>query len=197
MAVLANYPDSLYDTCSDDSFEDQVSAWGGSASRMRTQGKLIFFCGKMASGKSTLARKLADQHDAILLIQDELLPALFPGEITSIPAFVTCYSRLKTALAPCICALLSRGICVVLDFAANTKSQRAWFRELIEQAGIEHELHVVEASDELCKAQLASRSKSLPPGTPWTTESEFEAITAYFQPPSAEEKFNVIRHERA
>ena len=71
-----------------------------------------------------------------------------------------------------------------------------WFRELIEQANVEHELHFVDASDALCKGQLADQ-KSLPAAAPWTTEAEFAAITAYFQPPSEDEHFNVVRHERA
>jgi hypothetical protein len=49
----------------------------------------------------------------------------------------------------------------------------------------------------LCKSQLADRSKSLPAGAPWNTEAEFAAIAAYFQPPSEDEHFNVVRHERA
>jgi hypothetical protein len=58
-------------------------------------------------------------------------------------------------------------------------------------------LHFVDASDALCKRQLKGRSENLPPGTPWTTDTEFEAITVYFQPPSGDEGFNVVRHERA
>jgi predicted kinase len=164
---------------------------------MNTFAKLIFLCGKMAAGKSTLARDLAKRENAILLVQDEFLETLFPGEITDLPGFVRCSSRLKSALAPQVCALLSRGVSVVLDFPGNTKAQRVWFRELIARANVEHELHFVDASDALCKGQLANRSKSLPAGAPWTTEAEFAAITAYFQPPSKEEHFNVVRHERA
>ena len=67
---------------------------------MSTTAKLIFLCGKMAAGKSTLARELARRHDAVLLVQDELLDALYPGEITDVPGFVTCSSRLQQALAP-------------------------------------------------------------------------------------------------
>jgi predicted kinase len=162
---------------------------------MNTSAKLIFLCGKMAAGKSTLARDLAERENAILLVQDEFLNALFPGEITDIPGFVKCYSRLRSALGPHVCALLSRGISVVLDFAGNTQAQRVWFRELIERANVE-ELHFVDASDAVCKGQLADRSKSLPASSPWTTEAEFVAITAYFQPPSEDEHFNVVRHER-
>ena len=163
---------------------------------MSTSAKLIFLCGKMAAGKSTLARDLAERENAILLVQDEFLEKLFPGEITDIPGFVKCSSRLNNALAPHICALLSKGISVVLDFPANTKTQRAWFHGICERANVAHELHFVDAPDTLCKSQLKNRSKHLPPGSPWTTETEFEAVTAYFQPPSEDEKFNVIRHER-
>jgi predicted kinase len=161
-----------------------------------TSAKLIFVCAKMAAGKSTLARDLADRENAVLLVQDDFLDALFPGEITDIQAFVECYSRLKNALTPHICALLSKGISVVLDFAAATKAQRVWFRELIESTNVAHELHFVDASDALCKGQLRDRSKGLPAGTPWTTDADFEAINAYFQPPTEDERFNIVRHER-
>ena len=163
---------------------------------MSSSAKLIFFCGKMAAGKSTLARDLAARENAVLFVQDDFLNTLFPSEITDIPAFVDRYTRLKNALTPHICALLSKGIPVVLDFAAATRAQRAWFRELIERTNVAHELHFVEASDALCKTQLRNRSKALPASTPWTTDADFEAINAYFQAPSQDEKFNVVRHER-
>jgi predicted kinase len=151
----------------------------------------------MAAGKSTLAKDLARREDAVLLVQDEFLDHLFPGEITDIPGYVRCSSRLNNALGPHICALLSKGISVVLDFPGNTKAQRAWFRELFERANAGHELHFVDASDALCKSQLKERSQHLPAGTPWTTDTGFEAITAFFQPPSEDEGFNIVRHERA
>ena len=158
--------------------------------------KLMFLCGKMAAGKSTLARDLAQRSEAILLVQDELLEGLFHGEIADVADFLDRSSRLRNALAPHICAVLSKGISIVLDFPGNTRAQRAWFRQIFERANATHELHFVDASDPLCKRQLKDRTRHLPPGTPWTTDAEFEAITAYFQPPSDDEGFNVVRHER-
>jgi len=164
---------------------------------MNSDAKLMFLCGKMAAGKSTLARELAEREDAILLVQDDFLENLWPGEITDISKFIDRSARLKNALARHICALLSKGVSVVLDFPGNTKAQRAWFRELFERANVEHELHFVDASDDRCKRQLKDRSRNLPPGTAWTTDAEFEAVTVYFQPPSEEEDFIVVRHECA
>jgi predicted kinase len=164
---------------------------------MNRKGKLIFLCGKMAAGKSTLSKELAQREGAVLLVLDDFLERLFPGQIVDIASFVTYSTRIRNALAPHVCSLLSMGIPVVLDFPGNTKKQRSWFRQLCQQSGAEHELHFIEASDELCKRQLRKRSKELPPGTRWTTDAEFDAITAYFEPPSPDEDFNVVHHERA
>lgn len=163
---------------------------------MNTSATLIFLCGKMAAGKSTLARELAEHHTAILLVQDEFLEHLFPGEITDMTGFFDRSLRLRNAITPHICAVLSKGISVVLDFPGNTRAQRAWFREIFELAHVGHELHFIDAPDAVCKRQLRERSRPLPPGTPWTTDAEFEAVTVYFQPPSEDEGFNVVRHER-
>lgn len=156
----------------------------------------MFMCGKMAAGKSTLARDLAERHDAVLIVQDEWLGTLFPGEIVDLRAFFDRSMRLRNALAAHICVVLSKGLSVVLDFPANTREQRAWFREILAHADVDHELHFIDAPDALCKRQLAHRSKDMPAGTRWTTDAEFDAVTAYFQPPSDEEHFNVVRHER-
>ena len=153
---------------------------------------LLFLCGKMAAGKSTLARELARAHKAVLLEEDHFLDALFPGEIHAIADYVTYSVRLRHALTEPIVSLLRNGMSVVLDFPANTPNQRQWFRQLIDRAETAHELHYLDVPDEVCKAQLKERSRSLPPGSPFTTEAEFEAVTKYFQPPSAEEGFNVV-----
>jgi hypothetical protein len=56
---------------------------------MSSAAKLIFLCGKMTAGTSELARHLAERVRTVLLVQDELLDSLFPGEIIDIPDFVS------------------------------------------------------------------------------------------------------------
>ncbi|MEZ5289667.1 MAG: ATP-binding protein [Vicinamibacterales bacterium] len=163
---------------------------------MKAEATLYFMCGKMAAGKSTYAKQLARDQHALLLVQDEFMAALFPDEIQDVPSLVKYSGRLKGALSSHIGDLLSRGISVVLDFPGNTRNQRQWFRDLLERANVEHELHYIDASDDLCKRQLRQRSEALPAGSPWTTDAEFELITAYFQAPADDEHFNVVRRER-
>ena len=40
----------------------------------------------------------------------------------------------------------------------------------------------------------AGKSEALPAGSTWTTDAEYDAITAYFQAPGDDENFNVVRH---
>ena len=156
--------------------------------------KLIFFCGKMAAGKSTLARQLADREDAVLLVQDDMLETLFPGLVVNVASYLEYAGRVNKMAAPVVVAILSKGVSVSLDFPANTRSKRAWFRRILDESGVEHELHFVNTPDAVCKAQLKARSADLPPGTKWTTEADFELIASHFRAPALDEGFNVIVH---
>lgn len=111
-------------------------------------------CGKMAAGKSTLSKKLAKEKDAILLSEDKILGQLYPSEIQTIEDYVTYSSRVKIMLKEHLIELLKKGNNVVLDFPANTISQREWFKEIIKESKIEHVMHYVKRSDDVCKSQL-------------------------------------------
>ena len=158
--------------------------------------KLIFFCGKMASGKSTLARQLAEREHAVLLSQDALLDTLFPNLIVNVASYLEYSGRINKAMAPIVVDILSRDVAVVLDFPANTRGQRTWFREIVDRAGVGHELHYLDTPDDICKAQLKARSAHLPAGTKWTTEEDFELIASHFRAPEEDERFHVVRHRR-
>lgn len=155
---------------------------------------LHFFCGKMAAGKSTLARKLAEKNNVILLVEDEWLSHLFPDEITTISDYIKYAPRLQKVILSHVISLLSHGISVVMDFPANTVNQRQWFRGLYETANVAHTLHYLDVSNDVCKRQLRERSMGKPEGSVFTTDAEFEAITKYFQPPSKKEGFNMLVH---
>ena len=163
---------------------------------MSDKATLHFLSGKMAAGKSTLAKVIARQCNGVLLVEDDYLADLFPGEIRNIQDYIKYSARVKQALEGLIHSLVSRGVSVVLDFPGNTLNQRKWFRRIIEVVGTRHELHYVDASDDLCKIQLKERSANLPGGTAFTSEAEFDAVTSYFQPPLDEEGFNIVRHTR-
>ena len=163
---------------------------------MSVTGKLFFLSGKMAAGKSTLAKQIAERENAMLFVQDEWSEALYPNMVVNVATYIVYSGRINRTLKPYIVELLRRGISVVLDFPGNTVNQRAWFRSIIDESGAGHELHFLDTSEEICKAQLKSRSAHLPPGTKWTTEADFDLISSHFRAPAAEEGFNVVTHRR-
>jgi len=157
--------------------------------------QLHFICGKMASGKSTLSKELAQEHNAILLSEDEILAKLYPNEIKNISEYIEYSGRVKKMLKEYIIDTLKNDCNIVLDFPANTKEQREWFKEIFQEAWVNHTLHFIDKSDETCKTQLTFRSKDLPKDTPFTSEKEFDMITKYFEEPQKSENFNIIRYE--
>jgi predicted kinase len=157
---------------------------------------LYFICGKIASGKTTLARRLAAEHAAAIMCEDEWLVRL-DTKIENFDDFVAHSRRLRAAVTPHVVQLLRLGTSVVLDFPANTPQDRAWMRSLFEAAQAQHELHVIDAPDDVCKARLRSRNKTKPEGLYWghVPEALFDPVTRHLVPPAAAEGFNIIRHE--
>ena len=101
---------------------------------MPTTPTLHLMCGKIASGKSTLAKTLAASHSALLLSEDHWLATLYPGEIHSVADYLRCVQRLRGVLGPLVIDTLKVGVAVVLDFPANTVADRQWLRALADQA---------------------------------------------------------------
>jgi predicted kinase len=159
---------------------------------------LHFICGKAASGKTTLARRLAAQHEAALFCEDEWL-MLLDAKIAGLADFVRYARPLRAALAPHLVQLLALGTSIVLDFAGNTPKDRAWTRSVFERAGADHVLHVITASDALCKERLRLRNETKPAGLyhGQVTEAQFDEVTRYFVAPSEDENFQVVHYDAA
>ncbi|NNU15077.1 ATP-binding protein [Parvularcula sp. ZS-1/3] len=154
---------------------------------------LHLLCGKIASGKSTLAKRLAGEEGAILLSEDELMAQLYPGEILTPKDFRERTARLEAAIAPIVTQLLANSLPVVLDFHANTRERRQWMAGLAEQAGVRARLHWLDVSDETCKARLRERNAS--GEHPFETSEEmFDQFTAHFTPPLEGEGFDVQQY---
>ena len=154
---------------------------------------LHLLSGKIAAGKSTLAADLGRAPNTVVVSEDEWLSALFGDEMRTLADYVRCSSRLRTALEPHLIDLLSSGVSVVLDFAANTPETRVWMRELFTKAGCEHRLHYLDLSDEICRERLHRRNaEGLHPFA--ATDAEFDRVTSYFVPPSADEGFDILIH---
>lgn len=154
---------------------------------------LYLLCGKIAAGKSTLARKLAARPSTLLIGEDHWTSTLYPVELRTIEDYTRLSARLRAAMTPHIVDILRQELSVVLDFAANTRRQRSWMRSLIDTAGVPHELHYIDVPDELCRQRLRQRNAGGEHQFQ-VSDAEFEQFTAHFVAPAADEGFNVVVH---
>lgn len=155
--------------------------------------QLHLLCGKICAGKSTLARQLSQQNGALSISEDRWLALLWPEEILTVPDYIRCSQRLHTLLAEHLQQVLSLGLPVVLDVPLNTPARRAWAKDLAERAGVVARLHYLDIGDEQCKQRLVRRNADgLHAFT--TSEAEFDLISSYFVPPTAQEGLEVVRY---
>ncbi|WP_248730510.1 ATP-binding protein [Pseudomonas sp. MWU13-2517] len=154
---------------------------------------LHLLCGKIASGKSTLAKTLATQHAAIVLSEDHWLATLYPGEISSIADYLRCAQRIRGVLGPLVINVLQSGVNVVLDFPANTLANREWLLGLARAAQVPHCLHYLELDDATCRARLHARNAQGEHDFA-ATDAEFDLITRHFCVPSEAEGLVIEKH---
>jgi len=96
-------------------------------------------------------------------------------------------------MGPHIVNLLRQGLSVVLDFPANTVSNRDWMRSLITQANAAHELHLLDIPDTICKRRL--RERNARGEHPFVVdEAQYDLFTSHFVAPEPGEGFNVVVH---
>ena len=157
------------------------------------QPTLYLLCGKVAAGKSTLARRLAERPATLLISEDHWTSHLFSDELQTIDDYGRLSGRLRAAMGPHVVDILRQGLSVVLDFPANTVSNRNWMRSLISEANAAHQLHLLDVPDTVCKQRLRQRNQS--GEHPFqVSEAEYDLFTSYFVPPGPGEGFKVIVH---
>lgn len=154
---------------------------------------LHLMSGKIASGKSTLAKSLAAQQSAILLSEDHWLAQLYPDQIKSVTDYVRLARQIRKVAGPLVIDMLKAGVTVVLDFPANTPEDRQWLRGLADSAEVAHCVHYVEVDDETCRSRLHLRNGRGEHEFA-VTDTEFDLITSYFRAPQADEGLRIETH---
>src|SRR5271155_995168 len=143
---------------------------------------LYLLCGKIAAGKSTLARRLAACPATLLISEDHWTANLFADDLRTIDDYSRFSARLRAAMGPHIVDILQQGLSIVLDFPANTVSNRNWMRSLIAHAKAAHELHLLDAPDTICRQRLRERNAA--GEHPFqVSEADYDLFTSYFVPP--------------
>ena len=96
-------------------------------------------------------------------------------------------------MKPHLVSLLKAGLSVVLDFPANTQTNREWMMSIIKESGASNRLHYLKVTDEVCKSRLRARNaEGMHEFT--ASDQQFETITRFFAEPTADEGFDIIEY---
>ena len=156
-------------------------------------GELVFFCGKMGAGKSTKAKEVAKDRNAVLLSEDEWLESLYPNKINSLDEYIQYPSQIKPQIKKLMQSILVTGTNVVMDFPANTVSQREWFKQIYLEVNASHNMIYFNVPNDICLKQIAKRRLEYPERAATDTPEMFEAVTKFFTEPKPEERFNITK----
>jgi predicted kinase len=145
----------------------------------RNQPRLVLLCGLPASGKTTLARELAESYGAVRLNPDEWELALgidpFDGEFQV---------KLEAEFSRLTERLITLGTSVILEWGFWARSERDEKRELGRSLSASVELRFLDVPyDELVRRVVDRHAE----GGLAITESHMEQYRGIFQPPTDDE----------
>ena len=147
--------------------------------------RVIMTCGKICCGKSTYARKLQAERNAVILSIDEITLTLFPegsGEMHDTYAL-----RAEQYLLNLSLQILRTGTDVILDWGLWTRAIRDRIRQFYaSQEGIETELHYLRIDPEEWERRIRKRNAS-GDAAYYVDEGLLNKVKALFEEPSAEE----------
>jgi predicted kinase len=141
-------------------------------------GKLIIVCGLPGSGKTTHARRLERELNAIRLSADDWLEALF----------IALWDEEKRAQIEALQwqfaqRLLRAGLTVIIEWGTWGRSERDALRLRARELGATVELHYLSVSVEVLLQRIESRAME----TPRITREQIQAWRDAFQTPTDEE----------
>ena len=145
----------------------------------RRRPRLVLLCGLPASGKTTLARQLAESYGAVRLNPDEWESAL---EVD--PFDEGFQSRLEAQFWELTQRLLVLGTSVVLEWGFWARSERDEKREAARTIGVAVELRFLDVPYEELVRRVMARHAA---GGIAITESHMEQYRRTFQPPTDDE----------
>jgi predicted kinase len=147
---------------------------------------LFLMCGLPGSGKTTLAKQIESERDALRLTPDEWIARLFGQSLTP-PALDWCRDPVESVQWEVAARTLSLGINVILDFGFWSRTEREEFRARAAALGAGSEIYFLDVPRAELSARLAARNVELPPGTFHVTETQLDAWWQVFEPPTPDE----------
>ena len=160
----------------------------GVASGGDTMAKVIMTCGKICCGKTTYAKKLKNELNAVILSIDDITLTMFPegaGEMHDTYAL-----RAEQYLLSLSLQVLQAGTDVILDWGLWTRAQRERIRAFYRDHGnIPNEIHYLRIREQEWQRRIRKRNEGQgrDPSAYYVDEGLLEKVESLFEEPAADE----------
>lgn len=142
--------------------------------------------GLPCSGKTTLARQLERDKNALLLSPDPWQIGLF-GQDANDPLHDERHTFIETMLWQLAKRALQLGTSVILDYGFWAREEREFFRQQARELGARSEIHYLDLPREELLRRLALRNASAPEETFQIRPESMEEWIDFFQKPDPDE----------
>ena len=158
-------------------------------------GKVILVCGKVGSGKTTYATKLATRLNAVIITQDELMYGLFGTELyyndrEQYYKYVTWVEEFVKRKAG---EAAKAGAVVICENGFSLRSERDDLRMLYSGMGVEYEFHYIDTPEEQRLRNIQKRNDAILRKECYETFMREDDINHYFEIPDADEIDLIIK----
>ncbi len=152
---------------------------------------IILIVGSTGAGKTTYARKLADEMGGLRFSIDEWMMPLFGPDVPKPIEFAWMMERVNRCEAMIWTMAqqsVARGVPVVLDLGFTKQEHRQKFRDLAAEAGLSAAVHFVDVSRETRWQQVQHRNATQ--GETYVMEVDrgmFDFMESMWEPPTRAE----------
>ena len=119
----------------------------------------MLICGKLCSGKTTYAKKLVKENNAILLSCDEIMLTLF-GQYCG-DSYDEMQEKTMKYLFKKSLEVVAIGVDIILDFGFWSKAKREEATEFYRQNGITPEWHYIDVPREIWLKNVDKRNNAV------------------------------------
>ncbi|MBC7421189.1 MAG: ATP-binding protein [Bdellovibrio sp.] len=156
--------------------------------------KIIYaIAGQIGSGKTTRARKLAKEKQALFFSTDQWIASL-GVPIGSHEVYAKYYTGIRDRIFEVAQQALHLEVPVVFDFGVNSPKGRAGLQKFTQAANADLEIYQISVPIEVCRERVRERNKNKPQNIFSFTfsDDDFDIISKDYEPPTSNEGATVI-----